>query len=92
MKRIPHIVVALLIIGLWISGVIPKQIGRIAATNYVQSNHRNLGLVFIRMDYSSAHGAYIAVFNGTNGSEYNFLMNSKLFPTNVMYDPINPPG
>jgi hypothetical protein len=84
--------IVLLILGLWISGIIPKQIGKIAATNYVQNNYKYMGLVFMRMDFSSAHGDYFAVFKDSNGNAYNFLMHSKLLPITVLYDPLRPQG
>lgn len=86
------VIVFLVVSGLWISGIIPQQIGKMAAINYVQENYGDRGLVFMRMDYSSAHGDYFAVFKDTNGEVYNFLMHSKLLPITVLYDPLNPPG
>ena len=32
------ILVLVVIMGLWISGIIPKQIARISATNYLKNN------------------------------------------------------
>lgn len=84
------VIVILLILGLWISGTIPEQIGKMTATSYVKENHEDRGLVFVRIDFSSAHGDYFAVFKDSNGEVYNFLMHSKFLPTTVVYDPLNP--
>ena len=86
------VIVLLLILGLWSGGVIPQQIGKMAAKTYVQENHKDMDLTFVRMEFSSAHGDYFAVFKDANGKTYNFLMHSKLLPTTVLYDPLNPPG
>lgn len=92
-RKITIVVIAvLLILGLWISGIIPQQIGKMAATYYVQKNHEDRELVFVRMDYSSPHGDYFAVFKDSNGEVYNFLLHSKFLPTTVFYDPLNPKG
>ena len=84
------VIVFLVVSGLLISGIIPQQIGKMAAINYAQKNYGDRGLVFMRMDYSSAHGDYFAVFKDTNGEVYTDA--SKLLPITVVYDPLNPPG
>ncbi len=38
-KRLAIVYVIALIIILWISGIIPKQIGKISAINYVKTNY-----------------------------------------------------
>ncbi|MEW9124892.1 MAG: hypothetical protein AB2421_19425 [Thermotaleaceae bacterium] len=81
----------MLVLGLWINGIIPQQIGKAAAINYVQKNHEDRGLLFVTMEYSSVHGDYFAVFKDSNGEVYNFLMHSKLLPITVLYDPLNLP-
>jgi hypothetical protein len=82
-------IVFLLILGLWIVGIIPQQIGRMTAVSHVQKFHKDRELIFVRMDFSSAHGDYFAVFKDSNGEIYNFQMHSKLLPITVRYDPFN---
>jgi len=91
LKKIIAAMVIVLVIGLWVGGIIPQQIGKIVAINYVEKNHGEAGLTFVRMEYSRAHGDYFAVFKDTNGQIYNFLTHSKLLPTTMLYDPIRPP-
>ncbi len=83
--------VILMIIVLWISGIIPQQIGKMTAINYIEKNYGDQGLIYVKMEYSSAHGDYFAVFKDSDGAYYNFLMHSKLLPIIVLYDPLNPP-
>lgn len=85
-------VILTVIIGLWVGGIIPQQIGKMTAINYVKNNHGSMELVFVRMDYSRAHGDYFAVFKDPNGEVYNFLIHAKLLPITVLFDPIDLPG
>ena len=80
--------VILLIAILWVEGIIPSQIGKTSAINYVQKNYSDRNLKFLRMDFSSAHGDYFAMFEDENGSTYAFQMLGKYLPINVWSDPL----
>lgn len=80
-------IVILLIAFLWIGGIIPSQIGKISAINYVQKNYPDRNLKFFRMDFSSAHGDYFAMFEDENDKTYAFQMLGKYLPINVWNDP-----
>lgn len=85
---IGNILVIMLIIVLWLTGVIPQMIGKQAAINYVKENHIEIDLTYKSIEYSTAYGDYIATFLDEAGNAYNFRLNSKYFPTSVVYDSI----
>lgn len=82
------ILVIMLIIVLWLTGVIPQIIGKQAAINYVKENHIEINLTYKSIEYSTAYGDYIATFFDEAGNAYNFRLSSKHFPTSVAYDGI----
>lgn len=90
MKKVLGIVGAavLAIAVLWGTEIIPKGIGRYAATEYVQENYREMGLEFENIEFSTAYGDYIASFTGEDGAIYNFRLFSGRLPVSVVYDSI----
>lgn len=75
------IVVTLLIItGLWISGIIPKQIARICATNYLKKNYPKMQLEYVDIEWASSFGGYYIRFKDEKGKEVGFIMPYKYFP------------
>ena len=90
-KYIIFIIVVALVAVLWMSSIIPRQIGKIAAINYVQDNYPHKNLEFISMDFSSAYGSYFARFEDEEGNTYNFEMMSKYLPIIVWRDPLQKP-
>lgn len=80
--------VVILIAILWISGIIPRQIGKNSAINYVQKNYPDKNLNYLRMDFSSAHGDYFAMFEDENGKTYGFQLLGKYLPINIWSDPL----
>ena len=82
------LLIVALIAVLWAGGIIPKQIGRITAINYVQENYADKNLEFISMDFSPAHGSYFARFEDGEGNTYNFEIIYKYLPVIVWWDPL----
>ena len=85
-KRIIIITIVVIIIGvlaLWISGIIPKQIARISATNYLKRNFQKMQLEYVDIEWSSSFGGYSIRFKDQNDEIHGFLMNNKYFPTNI---------
>lgn len=80
--------VVILIAILWISGIIPRQIGKNSAINYVQKKLSDKNLNYLRMDFSSAHGDYFAMFEDENGKTYGFQLLGKYLPINIWSDPL----
>ena len=81
-------IIVSLIAVLWAGGIIPKQIGKIIAINYVHKNYQDNNLEFIKMDFSSAHGSYFARFEDGEGNTYNFEIVNKYLPVIVWWDPL----
>lgn len=81
-------VIFLLIIILWLIGVIPKAIGKHTAINYVKDNYQEMNLQYNNIDFSKNYGNYIVSFSDKENNFYNFKLNSKYFPTTVIYDSI----
>ena len=85
-KRIIIMTIVLIIIcvlALWISGIIPKQIARVSATNYLKKNFPEMHLEYIDIEWSSSFGGYFIRFKDPNDKIHGFLMNHKYFPINI---------
>ena len=85
-KRIMIVAIILILVaifGLWISGIIPKQIARISATNYLKKNFPKMQLEYIDIEWSSSFGGYSIRFKDENNEIYGFIMNNKYFPISV---------
>lgn len=81
-------VIILLIIILWLTGVIPKSIGKYTALNYVKKNYEEMNLKYNNIEFSKEYGNYIVSFSDKENNLYNLKLNSKYFPTLVIYDSI----
>lgn len=87
------IVVVVIVTLLWISGIIPKAIGEGVAKKYVSDIHSDADLTFEKLEFSSAHSDYFAVFFYPNGERILFqLIGGRFFPFAVWYDPLRPVG
>lgn len=74
------IVIVIAIIILWISGVIPKQIAKISATNYLEKNFPKAKLQYLDIEWSPSHGDYLIQFRDKNNNLYGFCVGPKYFP------------
>ncbi len=77
------ILIILIILTLWISGIIPKQIARISATHYLKKNLPEMQFEYVDIEWSSSFGGYSIRFNDENGKTFGFIMNNKYFPIEV---------
>lgn len=77
------IFILIAILGLWISGIIPKQIARISATNYLKKNFPKIQLEYVDVEWSSSFGGYSIRFKDENNEIYGFIMNNKYFPISL---------
>ena len=75
--------ILVIIVGLWISGIIPKQIARVSATSYLKKNFPKMQLEYVDIEWSSSFGAYSIRFKAQNDEMHGFLMNNKYFPINI---------
>lgn len=74
------ILILVAIFGLWFSGIIPKQIAKISATNYLKKNFPKIQLEYVDIEWSSSFGGYSIKFKDENNETYSFIMNNKYFP------------
>ena len=74
------IIILVLILGLWISGIIPEQIARISATNYLEKNFPEKQYEYVDIEWSSSFGGYLIKFKDEDDKIIGFLMNNKYFP------------
>jgi len=78
------VIIALIsVLGLWISGIIPKQIARISATNYLKKNLPKKQFEYVDIEWSSSFGGYSIKFKDENDEIVAFIMNNKYFPVGV---------
>lgn len=80
--------IILLIIALWLTGVIPKMIGKQTAISYVKENYSEIDLTYQGIEFSTVYDDYIASFSDKAGTTYNFRLSSKYFPAAVAYDSV----
>ena len=77
------LVILIVILALWISEIIPKQIARVFATNYLEKNFPKMQLEYVDIEWSSSFGGYSIRFKDQNDEIHGFLMNNKYFPINI---------
>lgn len=72
-----------LIAVLWFSGLIPKQIARIAGTNYVKEHFPEMELECVDVEWADVFGDYLISFKDKDGNEYSCVIGPTLFPTSL---------
>lgn len=78
------VIVALaIILTLWISGIIPKQIAKIYATQYFKKNFPKIQLEYENIEWAASFGDYIITFKDENNKQYKFIIGPKYFPVNL---------
>lgn len=85
------IVFSLVILIFWITGVIPKNIGKMVSSFYVHNKYSSLNLHFVDIKYSEENKVYISHFENNEGKIYTVLVGSKMLPVNVSFNPLNIP-
>ena len=66
--------------GLWASGIIPKQMAKTCATNYLKKNFPKAQLEYVDIEWSPSHGGYLIRFKDENNKIHSFIINNKYFP------------
>lgn len=77
------IIILIIILVLWISGIIPKQIAKMAATNYFKKNFSQKQLEYVDIEWSSSFGGYLIKFKDKENEIHSFIMNNKYFPITI---------
>lgn len=89
-KKLLIVYIIVLIITLWISGIIPRQIGKIVAIKYVRENYPDKDIDYLNIDYSPFHKSYFVSFKSSDGRVYNFELHSRYLPITIWFDPFQP--
>lgn len=84
--------VLLVLAYFWLNGSVPELVAKTASIRYVKDNYGYMDFVFHKVEFSSSHGNYFAYFIDKDGNEHAFMLLGKLWPSQVWYDPLDPPG
>lgn len=80
MKHKKLIILILIIVLLWFTGIIPKQIAKAAGTNYVRNHFPEMRLKCTGIEYSPPHGDYLIYFKDVDENTYGCVIGPKYFP------------
>ena len=76
-------IVLVILIALWFSGIIPKQIGKIYGTKYMKENFPEMELEFVNIEWSKHFGDYIISFKDKDNQNYSCVIGPKYFPISI---------
>lgn len=79
-KWVIPIVIIAVIIMLWFTGIIPKQIAKISGTSYVNNHFPEMQLECVGVEYADVYGDYLITFRGTHENTYSCVIGPKYFP------------
>jgi len=79
---IPVAIIGIIIV-LWFTGIIPKQIAKISGTSYVNKHFPEMQLECVGVEYAAVYGDYLITFKGTNENTYSCVIGSKYFPVSM---------
>lgn len=74
------IIILLMIIALWLTGIIPTQIAKIAAIQYAEKNLPKMQLEYVSIEWNPVFEGYSVIFKDKNNKLRGLLMNDKYFP------------
>ncbi|MBO5247969.1 MAG: hypothetical protein J6B54_01560 [Clostridia bacterium] len=74
------ILVLLLLMLLWGSGMIPKQIAATFGTRYAQERFPRMELRFESVEWSKYHGNYIITLRDKQDGLHSFVISPKILP------------
>ena len=82
-KTLIILIIIISVIVLWFSGIIPKQIGEIYATNYMKNNFPKMELEYISIEWNKYFGDYIITFKDNEEQSYGCVIGPKYFPISL---------
>ena len=82
-KWVIPIVIIAVIIMLWFTGIIPKQIARISGTSYVNNHFPEMQLKCVGVEYADVYGDYLITFKGADENTYSCVIGPKYFPVSM---------
>lgn len=77
---ISSIVIISLIITLWFSGIIPKQIAKHYGVSYVNEHFPEMQLEYVNVEWNKYYGDYVITFKDKNGKNYGCVIGPKYLP------------
>mgnify|MGYP003300002820 CR=1 FL=1 len=75
--------VVLLVSVLWFGGLIPKQIGKIYGTKYMNDNFPEMQLEYVDIEWNKYYGDYIIKFKDKEGQDYGCVIGPKYLPISI---------
>lgn len=75
-------IIALIAI-LWITGIIPKQIGKIYGTKYMKDNFPEMQLEYENIEWNKYYGDYIITFKDKENQNYGCVIGPKYLPISI---------
>jgi len=82
-KWLIPVIAFVLIAALWLTGVIPIQIAKIAGTGYVRKQFPEMELRCTGVEYAAVFGDYLIAFEDKNGETYSCVIGPELFPVAI---------
>ena len=79
---IPIVIIGVIMV-LWFTGIIPKQIAKISGTTYVNEHFPEMQLECVGVEYADVYGDYLITFKGTNENTYSCVIGPKYFPVSM---------
>jgi capsular polysaccharide biosynthesis protein len=72
--------------------IVQKTTARVSTSIYVNNKYKDKELDYQFVEYSPQFGNYFVHFKTKSGEKFSIEVSPKIFPTNIIYDPFNPPG
>ena len=79
---IPIVIIGVIIV-LWFTGIIPKQIAKISGTSYVKEHFPEMQLECVGVEYADVFGDYLIEFKDKDGNTYSCVIGPKYFPVSM---------
>ena len=79
---IPIVIIGVIIV-LWFTGIIPKQIAKISGTTYVNEHFPEMRLECVGVEYADVFGDYLIEFKDKDGNTYSCAIGPSLFPCSL---------
>lgn len=76
-------IITIILIALWFGGIIPKQIAKTYATNYMNNNFPEMKLEYVGIEWNKTYGDYIITFQDKENQKYGCVIGPKYFPINL---------
>ena len=79
---IPVVIIGVIII-LWFTGIIPKQIAKVAGANYVKEHFPKMQLECVEVEWAGVYGDYLITFKDLDEKTYSCVIGPKYFPISM---------